>query len=93
MSDSCKRAVVSGRVQGVFFRNWTVETANALGVSGWVRNRKDGTVEALLCGEPGTLAQMIEKMKSGPERANVTDIAVSDADISAVKGFTKRPTV
>ncbi|CAN6214311.1 unnamed protein product [Urochloa humidicola] len=51
-SPKAVRVVVKGRVQGVFFRDWTVETARSLGLSGWVCNRRDGTVEALLSGDP-----------------------------------------
>lgn len=63
--------IVSGRVQGVSFRAWTREQAVALGLRGWVRNRPDGSVEALLGGERGALDEMVEKMREGPMLARV----------------------
>ncbi len=73
-----KRVFVSGRVQGVFFRYSTQERANALGVKGWVRNRYDGRVEALLEGDEEAVNKLIEWMKVGPPGARVTDIEVID---------------
>ena len=55
------RVVVKGRVQGVFFRDWTVETARSLGLAGWVRNRRDGTVEVLLSGDPDRVDEMVSR--------------------------------
>ncbi|EAZ00431.1 hypothetical protein OsI_22455 [Oryza sativa Indica Group] len=55
------RVVVKGRVQGVGFRDWTAETAESLGLAGWVRNRRDGTVEALLSGDPAKVDEMVSR--------------------------------
>lgn len=88
----CVRVTVRGRVQGVFYRKWTVETASRLGVSGWVRNVEDGTVEALLCGTEGAVETMIDRMHKGPERALVTGIDRRATDEQVVGGFEKRPT-
>ncbi len=71
-----KRVFVSGRVQGVFFRYSTQEKAMELGVKGWVRNRFDGRVEALLEGEEKDVDKLIEWMKKGPPGAKVTKLEV-----------------
>ena len=63
------RVVISGRVQGVWFRGWTVDEATARGLSGWVRNRRDGTVEAVFEGAPAAVDAMIEACRSGPPPA------------------------
>jgi len=88
-----RRLVVSGRVQGVFFRDWTVEQARALGLDGWVRNRADGSVEAVIAGAPETVAAMIDRVRQGSPASRVDDVVVSD-DVSdeALYGFEKRPT-
>ncbi len=64
------RLVIHGRVQGVF-RDWTVETARALGLSGWVRNRPDGTVETVADGNAAAVEDFVHRCHSGPERAHV----------------------
>jgi len=63
------RLTIHGRVQGVFYRNWTVKNAQALGLSGWVRNCANGSVEAHLQGEEGAVRDMITRMRSGPPAA------------------------
>jgi acylphosphatase len=65
---------VHGRVQGVWYRDWTVETARGLGLTGWVRNQPDDTVTALLQGDAANVRQMVEKMHEGPPRAEVDRI-------------------
>jgi acylphosphatase len=62
----CVRVIITGRVQGVGYRAWTVETAGRLQLSGWVRNRRDGTVEAVFCGEAAAVTAMFEACKKGP---------------------------
>ncbi len=88
-----RRLVVTGRVQGVFFRDWTVEQARGLGLDGWVRNRADGSVEALVAGAPEMVAAMIDRVRQGSPASRVDDVAVSD-DVSgeALNGFEKRTT-
>ena len=80
------RVRISGRVQGVAFRDWMERTARSLGVSGWVRNRRDGSVEAVVSGEAGLIADMLELCRRGPPAASVRDIEVlaeeSDAGFS-----------
>jgi acylphosphatase len=68
--------VVSGRVQGVWFRGTTQEVAERSGVSGYVRNLPDGRVEAVLQGEQGRVLEVLEFMRKGPPGAVVTDVAV-----------------
>ena len=81
-------AHITGRVQGVGFRFWTLEEAEALGLSGWVRNEPDGSVTALLIGPKGAVSEMIVKLQVGPPGAQVTQIAVKPADAGdAENGF------
>ena len=85
-----RRLTVYGRVQGVFYRDWTVENARELGLAGWVRNQPDGTVAALLQGEPGTVREMVERMRSGPPRARVERIEEAEAEAEELAGFARR---
>lgn len=66
--------VVSGRVQGVFFRGATVDEARRLGVAGWVRNLPDGRVEVLAEGERGALEALVAFCRRGPPAARVDDV-------------------
>ena len=81
------RCLVTGRVQGVWFRAWTQKQAAALGLDGWVRNLPDGSVEALFSGPPDTVREMIGRCRSGPPAAKVTDIAEHPADPPGESGF------
>jgi acylphosphatase len=87
------RLRITGRVQGVGYRAWALGRAARLGLRGWVRNRRDGSVEALVIGEDDALARMIEACREGPFGARVSDLAVSDADDDDSVGFTAKPTV
>jgi acylphosphatase len=80
MTTSPRRAriVVSGRVQGVFFRASCASEASARGLGGWVRNRYDGAVEAAFEGDPEAVSRMIAWCREGPEGANVRDVEVQD---------------
>ena len=72
MSDAVVRQVViRGRVQGVGFRYWTTRQAIRLGLAGWVRNRHDGSVEAMFAGPGDVVADMIARCRQGPEAARV----------------------
>ena len=71
---------VIGRVQGVFFRAWTQQQANELGVTGWVRNAADGSVEAHLAGEESAVDQLIERLHAGPPSAVVDCVKVAVAN-------------
>lgn len=87
------RLIISGRVQGVWYRGWTVERANELGLDGWVRNRADGDVEALVVGMESQVNQMIKQCWTGPGMADVSHIEVQQALGMTPKGFTQKPTV
>ena len=82
--------ILHGRVQGVFYRDWTVETARSLGLTGWVRNLPDGTVEAHLEGEDSAVARMIEAMRAGPPRARVDRIDRREAEPQSLGSFERR---
>jgi acylphosphatase len=69
-------AVVHGRVQGVNFRYYTLETANRLALTGWVRNRPDRTVEVVAEGPPGPLERLLAFLHSGPPSASVSQVDV-----------------
>ncbi|GAA4724651.1 acylphosphatase [Sphingomonas lutea] len=71
---------VTGQVQGVFYRVWAQGQARELGVSGWIRNCADGTVEAHVAGEEHDVARMIERMRRGPANARVDDVEVAEVD-------------
>jgi acylphosphatase len=91
----CSRTVlltVSGLVQGVCYRAWTAENARALKLDGWVRNRADGSVEALFSGDAQSVAAMIERCRRGPPAARVTDVKIAEESGVASGGFTVRPT-
>ena len=87
------RLIISGRVQGVWFRGWTIEQATALRLDGWVRNRADGTVEALIVGPEPDVGQMIERCRDGPPLANVTHMEIQDALGITPRGFIQKPEV
>ena len=69
-------AIISGRVQGVFFRMETMRAAQRIGVSGWVRNLRDGTVEAVFEGDKTRVDAILDWCKQGPPHAHVTDVKV-----------------
>ena len=83
------RALISGKVQGVWYRAWTAGEADKLGLTGWVRNRADGTVEALFCGPAGSVDAMLAKCRKGPPLARVDAIAVEPAEAPEGAGFCK----
>jgi len=70
------RVIVEGRVQGVFFRHHTQATALRLGVKGWVRNRRDGSVEAVFEGDREKVDQIIQWCHRGPSEARVKNVSV-----------------
>ncbi|WP_323379439.1 acylphosphatase [Streptomyces durbertensis] len=88
----CKHVVVSGVVQGVFFRDGCRAEAVALGVAGWVRNLPDGTVEAVFEGTPDAVERLLAWARVGPPAASVDGVAVRDAEPGGHSGFEVRPT-
>ena len=90
---SAIRVSIHGRVQGVWYRGWTVENAAALGLSGWVRNRGDGTVEALFAGSSDAVETMIARCHDGPPAAHVIAVERFPATTPAEPGFNQLPTV
>ena len=80
--------IVSGRVQGVFFRDSTQREARRLGVDGWVRNLEDGTVEGVFEGEPTAVEEMLAFCRRGPERARVDRLEVDATQaLEGLAGF------
>ena len=80
MMDEARHVVVTGEVQGVGFRAWARDTAQELGLTGWVRNRPDGTVEAHLEGSGTKIAEMIDRLQQGPSAGRVDDVAAEAAE-------------
>jgi acylphosphatase len=85
-----KRVIVSGRVQGVFFRDTTRQRAESAGVAGWVRNTPDGSVEAVFEGEPDAIDRMVEFARRGPSRADVASVEVIEEQPEGLEGFQVR---
>lgn len=86
------RVRIRGRVQGVGYRDWALRRAEALGLRGWVRNRRDGSVEALLVGPSTAVERMIADCRRGPSLARVDSIDTEPASVEAQPGFAFRPT-
>ena len=85
-----KRVVIQGRVQGVGYRDWMVAQAQSLGVAGWVRNRADGAVEALVYGEVDAVEELLRACRRGPRLAAVSRIEEDWADPPEEPGFIRR---
>ena len=83
---------IEGRVQGVWFRGWTEGQARALGLSGWVRNCRDGAVEALFSGPPSAVRTMVERCHDGPPASRVTRVTETPVSQPAPAGFQQLPT-
>lgn len=86
------RVRIQGQVQAVWFRAWTVETATALGLDGWVRNRFDGTVEAFFSGPAAAVDKMVAACHEGPPQAVVTRVDVTPSAPGPEPGFRALPT-
>jgi acylphosphatase len=85
-----RHLIIKGHVQGVFYRGWTVKTAQALGLAGWVRNLANGDVEVLVQGNDTDVARLIDMAWQGPAAARVDDIAVKTGEIGDLSGFEQR---
>lgn len=88
-----RRLRIHGRVQGVYYRGWTVEAAEKFGLDGWVRNRLDGSVEVLAAGSPPAVEALIAACHRGPPTARVDLVEVEEAIGIVAEGFTQKPTV
>lgn len=84
---------ITGRVQAVGFRAWTERNAAELELDGWVRNRRDGSVEAVFCGAGDAVDEMLARCRSGPAGARVADVRVAEEDGAVLDGFVIMPTV
>jgi acylphosphatase len=94
MENKRVHAVVKGRVQGVGFRYFVIETATSLGLNGWVRNRWDGNVELIAEGEKEDLERLITALRIGPRMAHVSDVACDwEEPRDEFSGFNVRSTV
>ena len=87
MEPVARRVRVTGRVQGVFFRAWTSDEASTVGVTGWVRNCADGSVEAHLEGDPDAVDELIGLMSEGPPGARVSHVTVETTDLEGHGAF------
>ncbi|MFN9356846.1 MAG: acylphosphatase [Alphaproteobacteria bacterium] len=85
------RLRIAGRVQGVGFRDWLLGEARARGLNGWVRNRSDGTVEALVSGPDAAVQDILRACTQGPPAASVTGIDIKNEKDPAPEGFLRRP--
>ena len=89
---STRHAIVRGRVQGVGFRLWVESEARRRGLDGWVRNRRDGTVELVVSGDQGKVEAMLAALRHGPSGASVTGVEISPHAGSVAGGFEVLPT-
>ncbi len=85
-----RRAVIQGNVQGVFFRDSAREEAEKQGVNGWVSNRSDGGVEAVLEGPSDAVERVLQFLREGPSRADVEDVEVAEEDPEGLSSFEVR---
>jgi acylphosphatase len=85
-----RRVVVHGRVQGVFFRSSLRDRARSAGVAGWARNRPDGSLEAVLEGEPDAVERVLRFCHEGPRGAEVERVDVEEAPAEGLQGFEAR---
>ena len=84
---------IEGRVQGVGYRDWLIREARRLGLDGWVRNRRDGAVEALICGEEAAVQTLLTACRRGPLLARVDRIEERFAEAPEEPGFARRATL
>ena len=85
MSEAIRHVTIRGRVQGVGYRAWVEHTATSLGLRGWVRNRRDGSVEAVFAGPTDAVEQMIDSCRRGPTMARVESVNATEASADLLK--------
>lgn len=86
-----KRVVITGRVHGVGYRDWMERRARALGIHGWVRNRADGSVEALVAGDADAVEELLRLCRRGPRLAEVSSIVDELTEPPDQPGFVRAP--
>ena len=87
------RLIITGRVQGVGYRDWALTTGRRLGLAGWVRNRRDGSVEIFIVGDDSAVGEMIAACRRGPAMARVDAVDFEPVDLDVLPaGFTLLPT-
>ncbi len=89
---AARRVRIEGRVQGVWFRGWAAEQATARGLTGWIRNRRDGSVEALFAGPAAAVEDMLRTCREGPPAAAVSAVIAEPAEAPDGDGFLLLPT-
>ena len=87
-----RHLIITGRVQGVGYRAWAAHAARDMGLDGWVRNRADGSVEAVVSGDAAKVRAFLNACHNGPALARVDEIAISDRAEVPEAGFVTRPT-
>lgn len=87
-----RHLMILGRVQGVFYRNWAKQTATELGLTGWVRNRLDGSVEVLIEGADKAVERFTALAAEGPPAAQVARVDKADMPVEGSRSFEKQPT-
>jgi acylphosphatase len=90
--DIARLVRITGRVQGVWYRGWAGDEAILRGLRGWVRNRRDGSVEALFFGSSVAVQDMIDACRNGPPAAEVQSVEAEAAEAPECAGFEQRPT-
>jgi len=92
MDRVCLHVLVTGRVQGVGFRQWTADACRRRGISGWVRNLMNGQVEAMLEGPEAEVERMVARLREGPPAARVTSVRDWREDVQGLRDFRILPT-
>ncbi len=92
MAERAIHLSITGRVQGVGFRDWVAAEAHTRGLSGWVRNRRDGSVEAVFVGDAEPLRAMVTACRKGPPMAGVDNVVTDQAAEAPAPGFQVLPT-
>ncbi len=87
-----RHLAIRGRVQGVCYRDWAIRVATTLGITGWIRNRVDGSVEALAIGAPDAVDAFITHCRGGVPSARVDTLTVTEGEPEALAGFERRAT-
>lgn len=93
MSIIARRLMIHGRVQGVFYRKWAARTATDLGLTGWVRNLAEGSVEAVIEGQQDSVERFVALARQGPAAASVSRIDMEEAEPFGLATFEQRNTL